>query len=107
MKLVFSLIWAISAGVATIAGVLLAPISPIDANLGFIGVKTLAVAVLGGLGSIPHALVGGPTISLNEMFSGAYGHQAAVRRSAVPHFLDQKCYGGRIDINSPLPWSKT
>jgi branched-chain amino acid transport system permease protein len=89
VKLVFSLIWAISAGVATIAGVLLAPISLIDANLGFIGLKAFAAVVLGGLGSIPRALVGGLTIGLIEMFSGAYGHQAAVRRSAVPHFLDQ------------------
>jgi branched-chain amino acid transport system permease protein len=72
VKLVFSLIWAISAGVATIAGVLLAPISLIDANLGFIGVKAFAAAVLGGFGSIPGALVGGLTIGLIEMFSGAY-----------------------------------
>jgi branched-chain amino acid transport system permease protein len=72
VKLVFSLIWAISAGVATIAGVLLAPISLIDANLGFIGVKAFAAAVLGGFGSIPGALVGGITIGLIEMFSGVY-----------------------------------
>ena len=72
VKFVFSLIWAISAGVATIAGVLLAPISLIDVNLGFIGVKAFAAAVLGGVGSIPGALVGGVTIGLIEMFSGAY-----------------------------------
>jgi len=72
VKLVFSLIWAISAGVATIAGVLLAPISLIDANLGFIGVKAFAAAVLGGFGSIPGALIGGLTIGLIEMFSGRY-----------------------------------
>src|SRR5262249_52568420 len=34
VKRVFSLIWAISAGVATIAGVLLAPVSLIDVNIG-------------------------------------------------------------------------
>jgi branched-chain amino acid transport system permease protein len=72
VKLVFSLIWAISAGVATIAGVLLAPISLIDTNLGFIGLKAFAAAVLGGFGSIPGALAGGLTIGLIEMFSGAY-----------------------------------
>src|SRR5262245_31840226 len=37
VKLMFSLIWAISAGVAAVAGVLLAPVSLIDINLGFIG----------------------------------------------------------------------
>src|SRR4029434_3799589 len=34
VKLMFSLIWAISAGVAAIAGVLLAPVSLIDINPG-------------------------------------------------------------------------
>ena len=72
VKLMFSMIWAISAGVSTVAGVLLAPISLIDTNLGFIGVKAFAAAVLGGFGSIPGALVGGVTIGLIEMFSGAY-----------------------------------
>src|SRR5207249_4181187 len=64
--------WAISAGVAAIAGVLLAPVSLIDINLGFIGLKAFAAAVLGGFGSIPGALVGGLTIGLIELFAGAY-----------------------------------
>jgi branched-chain amino acid transport system permease protein len=72
VKLMFSLIWAISAGVAAIAGILLAPVSLIDINLGFIGLKAFAAAVLGGFGSIPGALVGGITIGLIELFSGAY-----------------------------------
>jgi len=72
VKRMFSLIWAISAGVAAIAGVLLAPVSLIDTNLGFIGLKAFAAAVLGGFGSIPGSLVGGLTIGLIEMFSGAY-----------------------------------
>jgi branched-chain amino acid transport system permease protein len=72
VKLVFSLIWAISAGVAAIAGVLLAPVSLIDINLGFIGLKAFAAAVLGGFGSIPGALAGGITIGLIELFSGRF-----------------------------------
>ena len=72
VKRMFSLIWAISAGVAAIAGVLLAPVSLIDINLGFIGLKSFAAAVLGGFGSIPGALVGGVTIGLIELFSGVY-----------------------------------
>jgi branched-chain amino acid transport system permease protein len=72
VKRMFSLIWAISAGVAAIAGVLLAPVSLIDINLGFIGLKAFAAAVLGGFGSIPGALVGGITIGLIELLSGAY-----------------------------------
>jgi len=72
VKRVFSLIWAISAGVAAIAGVLLAPVSLIDTNLGFIALKAFAAAVLGGFGSIPGALAGGLTIGLIELFAGTY-----------------------------------
>jgi branched-chain amino acid transport system permease protein len=72
VKRMFSLIWAISAGVAAVAGVLLAPVSLIDVNLGFIGLKAFAAAVLGGFGSILGALIGGLTIGLIEMFAGTY-----------------------------------
>jgi branched-chain amino acid transport system permease protein len=72
VKRMFSLIWAISAAVAAVAGVLLAPVSLIDVNLGFIGLKAFAAAVLGGFGSIPGAVVGGLTIGLIELFAGTY-----------------------------------
>ena len=72
VKRMFSLIWAISAGVAAVAGILLAPVSLIDVNLGFIGLKAFAAAVLGGFGSILGALIGGLTIGLIEMFAGTY-----------------------------------
>ena len=72
VKRMFSLIWAISAGVAAVAGVLLAPVSLIDVNLGFICLKAFAAAVLGGFGSILGALIGGLTIGLIEMFAGTY-----------------------------------
>jgi branched-chain amino acid transport system permease protein len=75
VKLVYSLIWTISAGVAAVAGVLLAPISLIDVNMGIIGLKAFAAAVLGGFGSIPGALVGGLIIGLVELFAGVYLHQ--------------------------------
>ena len=42
---VFSLIWAISAGVAAVAGILLSPVSMIDVNMGFLGIKAFAAAV--------------------------------------------------------------
>lgn len=72
VKMIFSLIWAISAGVAAVAGVLLAPVALIDTSMGLLGLKAFAAAVLGGFGSIPGAVIGGLVIGLIEQFSGVY-----------------------------------
>jgi branched-chain amino acid transport system permease protein len=72
VKRVLSSVWALSAGVATIAGVLMAPISLIDVNMGAIGLKAFAAAVIGGFGSIVGALLGGVLIGLIELFSAVY-----------------------------------
>src|SRR5450759_1471404 len=72
VRTVFSLIWAISAGVAAVAGILLSPVSMIDVNMGFLGIKVFAAAVLGGFGSIPGALVGGVIIGVVEQLAGYF-----------------------------------
>jgi branched-chain amino acid transport system permease protein len=72
VKRMFSLIWSLSAVVACCAGILLAPITLIHANLGFLGIKAFPAAVLGGFGSIPGALAGGITIGIVESLSGFY-----------------------------------
>src|SRR5438128_1156166 len=69
---VFSLTWAISAAVGGVAGVLIAPIIYLDPNLGFIGVKAFAGAILGGFGSIPGAIVGGMLLGVLENLSGYF-----------------------------------
>jgi len=72
VKLIFSLIWAISAATAAVAGILLAPVTLIDINMGLaVALKAFAAAVLGGFGSIPGALVGGIVIGLIELYAGA------------------------------------
>jgi branched-chain amino acid transport system permease protein len=72
VRTVFSLIWAISAGVAAVAAILLSPVSMIDVNMGFLGFKAFAAAVLGGFGSIPGALVGGIVIGIVEQLAGYF-----------------------------------
>lgn len=72
VKRVLSSVWALSAAVATIAGVMLAPISLIDVNMGAIGLKAFSAAVIGGFGSIIGALLGGVLIGLIELFSAVY-----------------------------------
>ena len=66
------LIWAISAAVAALAGLLLAPLTFVHANMGFIGLKAFPAAVVGGFGSLPGALVGGIVIGVVEALSGVY-----------------------------------
>jgi branched-chain amino acid transport system permease protein len=70
VRTIFSLIWAISAGVACVAGILLSPVSMIDVNMGFLGIKAFAAAVIGGFGSIPGCLVGGVIVGVVEQFAG-------------------------------------
>ena len=72
VKVIFSLIWGISAAVATVAGVLLSPISLVDTQMGFIGIKAFAAAVIGGFGSLPGAVLGGLIIGGSEQLAGAY-----------------------------------
>ena len=66
------LVWGLSAGVAALAGLLLAPITFVHVNMGFIGLKAFPAAVVGGFGSLPGAIVGGLTIGLVEAFAGFY-----------------------------------
>jgi branched-chain amino acid transport system permease protein len=73
VKHIVSLIWAISAAVAAIAGILLAPITFVHSNVGLaLGLKAFPAAVLGGFGSIPGALVGGIIIGIIETMAGFY-----------------------------------
>jgi branched-chain amino acid transport system permease protein len=66
------LIWAISAAVAALAGLLLAPLTFVHVNMGFIGLKAFPAAVVGGFGSLPGAIVGGLVIGIVESMSGFY-----------------------------------
>ena len=72
VKRLNGLVWALAAMVAAIAGLLLAPITFVHANMGFIGLKAFPAAVVGGFGSLPGAIVGGVVIGLVESFSGFY-----------------------------------
>jgi branched-chain amino acid transport system permease protein len=64
--------WGLAAAVAAVAGLLLAPITFVHANMGFIGLKAFPAAVVGGFGSLPGAIVGGLIIGIVESLSGFY-----------------------------------
>jgi branched-chain amino acid transport system permease protein len=72
VKRLNSLVWGLAAAVAAVAGLLLAPITFVHANMGFIGLKAFPAAVVGGFGSLPGAIVGGLVIGTVESLSGFY-----------------------------------
>ena len=72
VKRLNGLVWGLAAAAAAIAGLLLAPITFVHANMGFIGLKAFPAAVVGGFGSLPGAIVGGLVIGIVESLSGFY-----------------------------------
>ncbi|MEO6972764.1 MAG: branched-chain amino acid ABC transporter permease [Rhodoferax sp.] len=72
VKRINGLVWGLAAAVAAIAGLLLAPITFVHANMGFIGLKAFPAAVVGGFGSLPGAIVGGVLVGIVESLSGFY-----------------------------------
>lgn len=72
VKRIHGMVWALSGAIATIAGVMFAARGSIDPNLGLLGIKAFAAAVIGGFGSLPGALAGGLIVGIVEPFSGRY-----------------------------------
>jgi branched-chain amino acid transport system permease protein len=72
VKRIFSLIWGISAAVAGLAGIFVAPVVLVDPNMGVVGMSAFAAAVLGGFGSIPGAVAGGIIIGLVQQLASFY-----------------------------------
>lgn len=72
VKRIYSIVWAMSAAIAAIAGVLVAPVNLVEPVMGFLGIKAFAAAIVGGFGSLPGAIVGGLIVGIVEQFAGLY-----------------------------------
>jgi branched-chain amino acid transport system permease protein len=57
---------------AGVGGALLGNINGINISVGYLGLLVLPAVVLGGLNSIPGAILGGITIGVLQNLSGAY-----------------------------------
>lgn len=70
---VSSLTFAISTAMAATAACMIAPIFIITPSMGsLLGMKAFIICILGGLGSIPGAIVGGIILGLMEALGGGY-----------------------------------
>lgn len=72
VKSVYAITWGIAALVAAVGGVLLGNINGVDASMATIGLTVLPVVILGGLDSIPGAIVGGFIVGILQNLSAGY-----------------------------------
>ncbi len=71
-RFVYAASWAIAFMAAGVGGCLLGNINGINISVGYLGLLVLPAVVLGGLNSVPGAIVGGIVIGVLQNLSGAY-----------------------------------
>jgi len=71
-KRVYALAWAIAFMAAGVGGTLLGNINGLNISVGYLGLLVLPAVVLGGLNSVPGAIVGGLAIGVLQNLSDAY-----------------------------------
>ena len=84
IKKVFALTWALSFGIAGMAGIFLANVMVLNIGLTFTAINAFPAVILGGLQSVPGAIIGGLIIGVVENMAGGY--------------LDQMIGGGVKDV---------
>ena len=74
---VYTMTWGAGAAVAGAAAVLMAPLTLLSPDVGFVLLlKAFAATILGGLGSMPGAVVGGLIVGVTEAMAGGYVHSS-------------------------------
>jgi branched-chain amino acid transport system permease protein len=69
---IFLQIWILASVLATVAGILIAPVLTLSPDMGLIGIKGFTAAVLGGFNSLPGAVAGGIALGVLEALAGTY-----------------------------------
>jgi branched-chain amino acid transport system permease protein len=70
--MVYALVWVVACVVGVVGGILLGGVSGVSPPLSEIGLKALAVVILGGLDSIGGAIVGGVILGVLENLAAGY-----------------------------------
>ena len=71
-RFVYAAAWAIAFMAAGVGGTLLGNINGLNISVGYLGLLVLPAVVLGGLNSVPGAIVGGIVIGVLQNVCGAY-----------------------------------
>ncbi len=93
---VFALSWVLAAITALAAGFLLSHITGVSGELAIFGLVVFPVVIVGGLDSIPGAVVGGVIIGLLVSYTAAYvggGLQTVIPYVVLVLILMVKPYG--------------
>ncbi len=72
VKKIFSWAWSIAAVTAALGGALVANIVGVSGEVSVFGLRVFPVVILGGLDSVPGAIIGGVIIGLLEAYTGGY-----------------------------------
>ena len=68
----FGLAWAMTGMVSALGGIIWGNIIGVDVNLALVGFKVFPVVILGGLDSIPGAIIGGLIVGIVENIAAGY-----------------------------------
>jgi branched-chain amino acid transport system permease protein len=74
---VFALSWALAGALAAIAGTLLATSAGVDRQIWIVALVALPAIILGGLDSLPGAVIGGLAVGVAESLIGSYQRDIA------------------------------
>ena len=99
---VYMYTFGVGAAIAGISATLMAPLTLLYPDMGFaLFIKGFAAAVLGGLASVPGAIVGGLMLGVAEQLSAGYIHTSVQEVAAfvvimlVLIFIPNGLFGGR------------
>lgn len=84
VRKIFALTWGVGFVIAAVAGIFLANVMVLNIGLTFVAISAFPAVILGGMESVPGAIIGGLAIGLIENFAGGY--------------LDQIVGGGVKDV---------
>ena len=68
----FGVAWAMAGVVSALGGILWGNLLGVDVNLALVGFKVFPVVILGGLDSIPGAIIGGLIVGIVENVAAGY-----------------------------------